>query len=95
MRRYADAIDRSQGAVHDSDDLGDGYPRGRLGQVIAAVWPFLAPEVAGPFEEEQDLFKEALGNVLGCGNVADMHRAVRMVEGELEHSPAGVFTFGR
>jgi hypothetical protein len=55
-----------------------------------------ALKVAGPFEKEEDLLQELLGDVLGARDLPDVDRtALRVPQGELEHGPAGVFALGR
>jgi hypothetical protein len=93
VKLSADAADGSQRAFNVANDFGQGDVFGLAGEPVAAGDAAATLDKASRFQVGEDLFEEALGNILLFGDLRYADDAASMVQAEDEQRAESVLSF--
>jgi hypothetical protein len=94
VKPFAYTTDRRKGAFDVTNDFGEGDVFRLASELVAAGNPAATLDEASGFQVGQDLFQEALGNVLLFGNLRNADDATSVGQAEDEHGAKSILAFG-
>src|SRR5690606_20289199 len=98
VRRLADAGDRGERSVDETDHRTDHDLVHGFGEPVAALFPAAAVQVAGALELEKNRLEELDGNEFLAGDLHDPQEfaSVLVSDSKIDERPQGVFAaFGQ